>query len=302
MVQSGLHVPAAADSEFAIFTDILADIGDGQSIEQSLSTFSSHIRNIISIIECVDKNTLVIIDELGAGTDPGEGMGLAIAVLEDTYKSGAITVATTHYSEIKNYASGKEGFKNGCMEFDLDTLKPLYRLIIGEPGESNAFLIALRLGMRKDIIERAHEVTYKEKKIYEEYEHNDETTQIKNTEMIQKHAEQTAKIIKLSEDKKSTDKLTRAAKFNIGDCVYISSMDRTGIVCEKEDSRGNLGVMVMNKKFVINNTRLSLYIASKELYPEDYDLDVIMESKENRKKKKIMSKRHEQGMVIEVKK
>jgi MutS2 family protein len=302
MVQSGLHVPAEADSEFAIFTDILADIGDGQSIEQSLSTFSSHIRNIISIIECVDSSTLVIIDELGAGTDPGEGMGLAIAVLEETYKRGAITIATTHYSEIKNYAYSKEGFKNGCMEFDLDTLKPLYRLKVGEPGESNAFLIALRLGMRRDIIERAHEVTYKEKKAYEEYEHNSKTAQIKNTEMIQKHAEQTAKIIRLSEDKKSIDKLTRAAKFAIGDCVYISSMDRTGIICESEDSKGNLGVMVMNKKFIVNNTRLSLYIASKELYPEDYDFDVIMESKENRKKKKIMGKRHEEGMVIEVKK
>lgn len=301
MVQSGLHVPAEAGSEFAVFTDILADIGDGQSIEQSLSTFSSHIRNIISIIECVDTNTLVIVDELGAGTDPGEGMGLAIAVLEETYNRGAVTIATTHYSEIKDYASGKEGFKNGCMEFDLDTLKPLYRLKIGAPGESNAFLIALRLGMRRDIIERAHEVTYKEKKTYEEFRSTIAEVPVKNTEVIQKHAELTNKTIKLSEDRKNYEKTAREAAFNIGDCVYISSMDRTGIVCEQEDGKGNLGVMVMHKKLIINKKRLSLYIDSKELYPENYDLDIVLESWDNRKKKKIMGKRHVEGMVIETK-
>ncbi|HYE82500.1 MAG TPA: hypothetical protein VEG39_10090 [Clostridia bacterium] len=301
MVQSGLHVPAEAGSEFSIFTDILADIGDGQSIEQSLSTFSSHIRNIISIVECVDDSTMVIIDELGAGTDPGEGMGLAVAILEETYRRGAITIATTHYSEIKDYAYSKEGFKNGCMEFDLDTLRPLYRLKIGEPGESNAFYIALRLGMRRDIIERAHEITYKEKKLYEGLLDSVGASQVKNTEVIQEHVRQINKSIKLSEDRKTCDKLTRAAVFNVGDCVYISSMDRTGIVCEPEDVKGNIGVMVMRKKLVINKKRLSLYIASKELYPEDYDLDIVMESKDNRKKKKIMGKRHVEGMTIEVK-
>jgi len=302
MVQSGLHVPAGPESEFSIFTDILVDIGDGQSIEQSLSTFSSHIRNIISIIECADKNTLVIVDELGAGTDPGEGMGLAIAVLEETYKCGAVTIATTHYSEIKNYAGSREGFRNGCMEFDLETLKPLYRLKIGEPGESNAFLIALRLGMRRDIIERAHEITYKEKKEYREYKFGGEAARVVNDEAIQKHGEQAVKNLKLSEDKKKTDRLAGVSGLKVGDCVYISSMGRTGIVCEAEDGKGNLGVMVMHKKFIVNKTRLSLYIASKELYPEDYDLDIVMEDKDTRKKKKLMGKRHIEDMVIEVKK
>lgn len=301
MVQSGLHVPAEPVSEFTIFNDILADIGDGQSIEQSLSTFSSHIRNIISIIECVDNSTLVILDELGAGTDPGEGMGLAIAILEETYRRGAITIATTHYSEIKDYASTKDSFKNGCMEFDLDTLKPLYRLKIGEPGESNAFLIALRLGMRRDIIERAHEVTYKEKKLYEEYKFTSGATQVKNTEVILKHAELTNKSIKLAEDRKNYDKTARASSFNIGDCVYISTLDRTGVICESEDGKGNLGVMVMHKKLIINRKRLSLYIASEELYPADYDFDIVIESKDTRKKKKIMGKRHVEGMTIETK-
>ncbi len=302
MVQSGLHVPADPESEFTLFTDILVDIGDGQSIEQSLSTFSSHIRNIISIIECVDSNTLVIVDELGAGTDPGEGMGLAIAVLEETYKKGAITIATTHYSEIKDYAYSKEGFKNGCMEFDLDTLRPLYRLKIGEPGESNAFHIALRLGMRPDIIERAHEFTYKEKKKYKGFKNISFTAPVKNAEVVQKHAEQNDKSIKLTEDRKKYEKISKAASFNIGDCVYISSMDCTGIVCEQEDSKGNLSVMVKSKKLIVNKKRISLYIDSKELYPDDYDFGIITESKDNRKKKKLMGKRHVEGMTIEVKK
>ena len=302
MAQSGLHVPAEAGSEFAVFTDILADIGDGQSIEQSLSTFSSHIRNIISIIECVDSNTLVIVDELGAGTDPGEGMGLAVSVLEETYRRGAVTIATTHYSEIKDYAYSKEGFKNGCMEFDLNTLRPLYRLKVGEPGESNAFLIALRLGMRRDIIERAHEVTYKEKKTYNEFKGTDIIVPVKNTDVIEKHAELTDRNNKLTEDRKKYEKASKAATFNVGDCVYISTMDRTGIVCEPEDAKGNIGVMVMRKKLIVNKKRLSLYIGGKELYPEDYDLDVVLESKENRKKKKVMGKQHVEGMVLEAKK
>lgn len=302
MVQSGLHVPVDDNSEFSVFTDILVDIGDGQSIEQSLSTFSSHIRNIISILECANKNTLVIVDELGAGTDPGEGMGLAIAVLEEIYNKGAVTIATTHYSEIKDYAGGREGFENGCMEFDLETLKPKYRLKVGEPGESNAFLIALRLGMGKDIIERAHEITYKERKHYEEYKHSDTTAAVKNEEVIQRHAEQTQKIIKLSEDKKNVERLTKPSSFCVGDCVYVSTMNRTGIVCEPEDGKGNLGVMVMHKRFIINKTRLSLYIDSKELYPDDYDMDIVLESKDYRKKKKLMGKRHVDGLEIEVKK
>ncbi|MGE5679193.1 MAG: endonuclease MutS2 [Pseudomonadota bacterium] len=302
MVQSGLHVPVEDNSEFSIFTDILVDIGDGQSIEQSLSTFSSHIRNIISIIECANRSTLVIVDELGAGTDPGEGMGLAIAVLEETYNKGSVTIATTHYSEIKDYAGCREGFENGCMEFDLETLKPLYRLKVGEPGESNAFLIALRLGMRKDIIERAHEITYKEKKHYEEYKHTDADAAVINEDVVQKHAEQKQKIIKLSEDRKTVEKLTKPSSFSVGDCVYISTMNRTGVVCEPEDGKGNLGVMVMHKRFIINRTRLSLYIDSKELYPDNYDMDIVMESKDYRKKKKVMGKRHVEGLEIEIKK
>ena len=142
-------------------------MGDGQSIEQSLSTFSAHIKNIKNIINYAGGKTLAILDEIGAGTDPSEGTGLAVAILERLWAKGSIILATTHYNELKEFASTREGFANGAMAFDINTLKPLYRLTIGQSGDSNAFLIALRLGMDKSIVERAHEVTYKEKKEYD---------------------------------------------------------------------------------------------------------------------------------------
>jgi DNA mismatch repair protein MutS2 len=300
MAQSGLHVPAEKGSELAVFVDILADIGDGQSIEQNLSTFSSHIKNIVSILQCADAFTLVIMDEVGAGTDPGEGMGIATAVLENIYSQGAITIATTHYSEIKEFAENTSGFKNGCMEFDINTLRPTYKLKIGEAGQSNAFLIALRLGMEKSIIERAHLITYKEAKEYQEYSNEIKEEKILDKEVVENHE---ARIRKLEESKKLnmvSEKQKQEPKFKLGDCVYINTMGRTGIVCELENSKGEIGVMVMRKKFKINYKRLSLYVDSAELYPEDYDFDIVFESKDNRKKSKVMNKRHVDGMQIEV--
>jgi DNA mismatch repair protein MutS2 len=304
MVQSGLHVPVEAGSEFSIFHDILVDIGDGQSIEQSLSTFSSHIRNIISIMECANPYTLVIIDELGTGTDPAEGMGLAIAVMEELYAKGASILATTHYSEIKEYAGNREGFRNGCMEFDINTLKPLYRLKIGKPGESNAFLIALRLGMSRNIIEKAHEITYKEKKeytgAYEEMTKTALTAVMKNEEMVEAHVRQVSQVKQLEQTRKQVEKQKVEHTFKLGDNVYISTMDRTGIVCELENTKGEIGVMVMKKKIKINKKRLSLYIDGKELYPEDYNFDTIFESVEHRKKRHLMGKRHVEGLSVEI--
>ncbi len=300
MVQSGLHVPVEEGSNFGVFRDVLVDIGDGQSIEQSLSTFSSHIRNIISIMECADPYTLVIMDELGTGTDPSEGMGIAIAVLEEIFERGATTLATTHYSEIKDYANQKEGFENGCMEFDINTLKPLYRLRIGESGQSNAFLIALRLGMDRRIIERAHAVTYKEKKDYAGVYREIPKQEVKNAEITQQHEAQLDRAKKLQETRQKVEKQKIEHAFQVGDCVYISTMNRTGIVCELENHRGEVGVMVMKNKFKVNRKRLSLYVESKELYPEEYNLDIVLESKENRKKKKQMGKRHIEGMEIKI--
>lgn len=301
MAQTGLHVPVGENSEFAVFADILADIGDGQSIQQNLSTFSAHIKNIINILSCADKKTLVIIDEIGSGTDPGEGMGLATAVLERIYNKGSIILATTHYSELKDFADEHEGFINGSMGFDINTLKPLYKLNIGKAGESNAFLIALRLGMDSKIIEEAHQITYKQKKDYSNYKWGETEKNPGPEEAVEEHNQQLEKLRNAERKNAIGEKQKQKPKFQLGDCVNISFMGRTGIICEVENSKGEYGVMVMKKKLKINQKRLSLYIKTDELYPEDYDFDIVFDTVENRKNKHIMSKKHVEGIKVIIK-
>ncbi|QQE80366.1 DNA mismatch repair protein MutS [Alicyclobacillus sp. SO9] len=388
MVQSGLMVPVEQGSEFAVFHQVLADIGDGQSIDQSLSTFSAHVKSVIDILEQASRNTLILMDELATGTDPGEGIGLSISVLDALYRRGSTVVATTHFNEIKEFAKQTKGFENARMEFDTDTLRPLYKLKIGEAGNSYAFEIALKLGMPAEIVERSRLITR-------------DTAQLQGPHAVRKHVDDAPDDLETAptdaggapvgaectpadaggvpadaktapagakreaQGAKKTDEcgavtLGRAAEgreakggeaegrevkgrevkgrevkggevkggevkggevkggevkggevngddteiekkkpLQIGDRVWINSLKQTGIVYSLPDDRGNMTVVVQRKRMTLNHKRVSPYLSREQLYPENYNLDIVLESKEHRRKRTLMTKHHVQGLAIE---
>lgn len=300
MVQSGLLIPVEPDSEFNIFTDVISVIGDGQSLAQSLSTFSAQMKSIEGMLRDASRGVLLLIDELAAGTDPGEGIALSIAILEELSLKGANIIVTTHFNELKAFAAATPGFQNARMEFDKETLQPLYRLTIGEAGESYALQIAKKLGIQEAVIQRSWEIVEEQQRRLQQgsgepwgslFNKQDDEKEIETQTINQNEVGAKQKVAHNSSSSKE-----QIVTFEVGDAVVVTSMGRTGIVYETRDNLGRVGVMIQKQKMKINHKRLKPYLSKDELYPEDYDFDIIFEN--TRKKRKLMQRKHVEGLII----
>lgn len=290
MAQAGLLIPAEKGSQVGIFQSLFVDIGDGQSIEDNLSTFSSRLVSIIQILRDANDRSLILMDELGSGTDPNEGMGLAITILNQLYKKGSTLLATTHYSEMKTFADTTDGFINGSMEFDLESLQPTYRLLIGESGKSQAFEIALKLGLHPSIVDEAHHISYGHEGSYVG-RFSQETLQadeFRKQVIVNRHA-----------NKQKKRQVQNVKQFQQGDNVTVQASNETGIVYKGPDDKGNYIVQIKDEKRTINHKRLNLHISAAELYPADYDFDIIFKSKDYRKVKNDQNRKHMDGVWLE---
>ena len=283
MAQCGLHVPCR-EADICMNSNYLCDIGDGQNLSENLSTFSAHIKNVLEILQKVNRESFVIMDELGSGTDPAEGMGIATAILEELRKSEANFLVTTHYPEIKEYASKHEHIINARMTFDRETLMPTYSMVIGEAGESCAFYIADRLGMPESMLKVAVEAAYGKDAV--------KTYSFRNHKEIGRTENR-----KIQKDvrKPDTPKLTR--EYRVGDSVMVYPDKKIGIVCEPENDKGVLRVQIAGRKIWINHKRIKLHVKAEELYPEDYDFSIIFDSVENRKIRHDMERKYTEEII-----
>ncbi|MGH4123506.1 MAG: endonuclease MutS2 [Clostridium sp.] len=260
-VQSGLHIAAENGTEISVFEKIFVDIGDDQSIENSLSTFSSHVKNLAAIINSSNKSTLVLCDEIGSGTEPNEGAGLAIAILEELYHKGCIIMATTHYGEIKKFSQMHSDFENAAMQFENNTLEPLYKLITGKSGESNALWISKKMGIRDSILQKA-------KKYAEDKNYNLDL--IRDSKVKKKKDEEDINCIKTYE-------------YKIGDKVLLLEYGDFAIVYKPVDNFNNITVLYKDEFLEVNEKRLKLELKAEELYPTDYDFNTLFVDYQQRK-------------------
>ncbi len=279
MAQCGLHIPCEEGSFIAMQDGYWCDIGDSQNISQNLSTFSGHLTNVIHILENASRESLVLLDELGSGTDPAEGMGIGIAVLEELRLRGCMFMVTTHYPQIKTYAKTAEHVLRARMAFDPETLKPLFRLEMGKAGESCALQIAERLGFAPHLLRRAHRAVYGETG---EADTPDAVMPSPKGRLARAEASKTVKI----------------ETFAMGDSVLVLPQKETGIVYRPADENGDVIVQVKGEKRVVKHTRLQLRVAAAELYPPDYDFSIIFDTVANRKASHILGKRHDPTVAV----
>lgn len=327
MAQCGLHVPCT-EAELAMNNGVFCDIGDGQSITENLSTFSSHITNIIEILKNSNEESLVLMDELGSGTDPAEGMGIAIAILEELRMKNCLFVATTHYPEVKDYAAKTAGLINARMAFDKESLKPLYRLEIGEAGESCALYIAKRLGFPEAMLRRAHQEAYERnlsaglksssKKTSAEDSSQDSFPTVSAPAASRNFPENSYKnadspaidsnnssfltplLPRVEGEKKelSSNKNNLSFKYTIGDSVMVYPQKKIGIVFQISAEKGLIGVQMQKKKEFVNHKRLKLISKADNLYPPDYDFSIVFDTVANRKARHKMEKGHQPDLEI----
>lgn len=286
MAQCGLHIPAAPESILCMHNQYLCDIGDGQSISENLSTFSAHMTNVMDILQKANQDSLVLLDELGSGTDPTEGMGIAVAILEELKQRGCALVVTTHYPEVKVYGEETEEFINARMEFDRETLRPTYRLELGKSGESCAIYIAQRLGLPGHILDRAYSEAYPSK----------DGRKGQGKEPVAKPKSPNPPAPKLK--RKKEIKAETVISFMVGDCVEMPSGE-LGIVFHRANERGEVGVQVKKSKAWINHKRIHLKVPASQLYPEDYDFSILFDNVENRKARHKMGKGYQAGLEIQ---
>lgn len=292
MAQSGLHVPCDEGTRLPLVNLVLCDIGDGQSITENLSTFSAHMTRVLEILNTATQESMVLLDELGSGTDPAEGMGLAVAILDELAARGCLFTVTTHYPEIKEYARRTPGVINARMAFDPATLSPLYRLEIGEAGESCAIHIARRLGFPAPLLERAAQAAYGNNRPKSNIAFENRPKTVMKTGM------QSASGPKLTSYFAPKQPPQAAQKFGRGDSVKVYPEGKIGIVVSPSDIMGEIEVQLRGKKRRVSYKRLKRIAKAEQMYPDDYDFSIVFDTVANRKAAHTISRKHEPTAVV----
>ena len=280
MAQSGLHIPCGEGTVIGLMDRVLCDIGDSQSISQNLSTFSGHMTNVIRILEECSRDSLVLLDELGSGTDPAEGSGLAAAILEELLRRGCFFLVTTHDPQIKQWAEQTEHVVSARMAFDRESLMPLYRLELGKSGKSCAIEIARRLGMHENLLVRARQVA----------DHGPDT----RPEPVQKPMRiPVGRLQRLREKNEGSFE-----RFTMGDSVLLLPDKKNAIVYQPADDEGNVVIQLQGQKITVRHNRLRLLVPASQLYPPDYDFSIIFDTVANRKAAHTMERKFDRDAVI----